>query len=280
MSPTPVPPPPPSPPPQPDRFEGPVDIGPAAPPGLVARFVRYPGCQQLQLWLPQPDHNGARRVQVRRADGLVVDDAALHERLSGPVQLLFDTLAWPPGAYQLTVDAAPGQPAVALALHKWAADPPAAPPPADARVDAGGRGAHAGFGGSEPAPVYRDGLGRVLPDEAQRLRDTAWAQLQRRFSRQVRVHNQGRAGTVTYEERLPQLRRLHFAHEIAGGPWHWAVTVPTPARWQAETGLPLAERDELLRFVAESLQRSQGPHWAWTLTDDTIAFHDPPPPHR
>lgn len=253
---------------------------------MVARFVRYPGCQQLQLWLPQPDHHGLRRVQVRRTDGLTVDDTWLHQRLSGSVQLLFDTLAWPPGAYRLTVDEAPGQPAVVVALHKAEAQSAAG-----ANIDAAraataeSRAPTSTQVAEAPATapthpdavrVYRDGLGRVIPDEAQQLRDTAWALLQRRFSRQVRVHNQGRGGTVTYEERLPQLRRIRFDHEIAAGPWHWVVSVPTPARWQAETGFALDERDEVLRHVAETLQRTQGPSWAWTLTEDAIAFHDAP----
>jgi hypothetical protein len=63
---------------------------------LVARFVRYPGCQQLVVWLPQPGHTGYLELVVHQRDRGVRERAPVVSRLSGSVQILFDTLAGRP----------------------------------------------------------------------------------------------------------------------------------------------------------------------------------------
>jgi hypothetical protein len=45
-----------------------------------------------------PGRSGYEQPQVRHGEGRLVDTAAVAQRLSGSVKLLFDTLTWPPGA--------------------------------------------------------------------------------------------------------------------------------------------------------------------------------------
>ena len=120
--------------------EGVIDIGaethtgaPAPLGGLHAQFVRYPGCQQLQIWLPQASHLGYTDLLISHADGGVMAQGGVRDHCNGSVQLLFDTLAWPPGDYRVEVRHAQGWQHT-LALHKRAPGEVAALD-ADADVD-------------------------------------------------------------------------------------------------------------------------------------------------
>lgn len=130
---------------------------------LVACFARYPGCQQLQVWLPQPGRQGYTRLQVTDATGQVLDQGRVEERLSGSVQLLFDTLGWPPGDLELSVEHERGG-SHRLKMHKFVGERPHSEP-------------------VPPAPpsnvpiVYRDGFGRIIPDADLELRARAFATL-------------------------------------------------------------------------------------------------------
>lgn len=158
-----------------DHRDGPIHqgdlaIGEADNPGmpddgglLVARFARYPGCQQLQVWLPQPGYQGYTRLQVTHATGRVLDQGLVTARLSGSVQLLFDTLGWPPGDIELVVERELGG-SHRLRMHKFEGEQPRIEP--------------------EPIPpssnvpiVYRDGFGRIIPDADLELRARAFETL-------------------------------------------------------------------------------------------------------
>jgi hypothetical protein len=239
----------PSPTPGPTEHEGLILVGTSrnlgAPAGvglLEARFVRYPGCQQLTLWLPQPGHLGYGALRRFGPAGRVLEELPLHERLNGSVQILWDTLAWPAGAYRIEIDHVEGW-HHELALQKLPphVEAPAPPPPAEV---------------APSAPIaYRDGLGRPIPDADLALRREAFLALQRRFSRRMEYDGSYRAGTMTY---VDGERRIAFAHEMGGGGLKFCVELPSEAEWQARTGTPLAERAEIVQFVAERVRRDQG----------------------
>lgn len=123
--------------------------------------------------------------------------------------------------------------------------------------------------GARPAPRYRDGFGRPVPDVDLELREKARAAIARRFTRRLEYAGNVRAGTVTY---VDDRGRVDFPHEMAGGGAHAVIDVPTSADWERVTGLPLAERDEIVRFVAETVQREQAPSWRFEITADAIVF--------
>jgi len=121
------------------------------------------------------------------------------------------------------------------------------------------------------SPRYRDGLGRPLPDAEQEFRARALQQLERALAapRRLEFRNAGRAGELVYVEAD---RRIVFDHEIGGGDCRWWIAVPAAADWQARTGVPLSERAEILRFVAETAQREQAPGWRFEIAEDAILF--------
>ncbi len=166
-----------------DHRDGPIHqgdlaIGEADNPGmpddgglLVARFARYPGCQQLQVWLPRPGYQGYTQLQVTHATGTVLDQGLVTARLSGALQLLFDTLGWPPGDIEVLVEHECGG-AHRLRLHKFEGErlwvePAPLPPPSDVPI------------------VYRDGFGRIIPDADLELRARAFERLVAEWPRRM-----------------------------------------------------------------------------------------------
>jgi hypothetical protein len=124
-------------------------------------------------------------------------------------------------------------------------------------------------GASARPARYRDGLGRPIPDVDLELRAKAQAAIARRFTRRLEYAGNFRAGTVTY---VDDRGRIDFPHEMGGGGVHAIIDVPKAADWERVTSLPLAERDEIVRFVAETVQREQAPSWRFEITADAILF--------
>ncbi|MFO1252334.1 hypothetical protein [Inhella sp.] len=248
---------------EPASHEGALQIGAlsnqgaGAPPELLtARVAQYPGCQQLQVWLPRPGWQGYERLSLQALEPeALIEEAPVGERLSGSVQLLFDTLAWPPGAYRLRIGHAEGW-AHELELRKLDGPAPA-PPPAPLPVP------------SEEAPIrYRDGLGRPLPDEDLLLRLRLLERLQQRFARRVEIQGTARSGQVHYTE--PGLH-IAFDYEMGAQPCQMRVLLPSVAQWAAQTGCAPERREEILQFLAERLDRQQG--WRHAISEHEISFY-------
>jgi hypothetical protein len=253
--------------PDPAAFEGPIELGQAhnlnAPSHvglLVARFVRYPGCQQLQLWLPQPGYEGYGELRVVCDDGTVLDRDPLQRRLDGSVHLLFDTLDWPPCAITLEIDHSDGW-QHRLPMHKLdeAAAKAAEAAAAAARQAADARllnARHASRHRRADRPQrYRDGVGLWLPDESQILRERALAELTARLWRRVDHVGTVYGGQFIYSDGTVQIR---FQQEMGTGGCKVLVHVPTVEHWVAATGAPLELRDEIVHCVAEAAQRLAG----------------------
>lgn len=248
--------------------EGQVVIGPihniAAPPDvglLTVKAVHYPGAQQLIVWLPQSGYFGYGALKLFGSNEALIENTSIRDRLNGSVQILFDTLAWPPGAYRLEIAHEAGWRHVAAfeKLRAGVAPPAPEPPPEPLR---------------DPAPqIYRDGFGHIMPDLDLELRAQAQQKLAQTFSATLgpRLDYEGnfRAGTITY---MDGERRIRFWHEMAGAPYKFFIDIPSAAQWEAATGVPLAERDAIVRFVAETVQREQASSWSFEIRDTDILF--------
>ena len=263
-------------------------IGPQ--PGLLAaRFARYPGCQQLVVWLPRPGHSGYGELTVREHGGAVHERSPVTSRLSGSVQILFDTLAWPPGEYDIEVAHQDGW-SHAITLRKWPPDstghPGGAQEGVPARAGAGGakaldamavganaaddRAADVKTVPASPPIIYYDGFGKIVPDVDLELREQALAALARRFARRLRYEGNFRAGAIVYEDGDVQIR---FANEMAGGACRFSIELPDEGRWEAVTGAPLADRDDIVSFVARRVQHEQAGSWRYEITPRAINFY-------
>lgn len=248
---------------EPEQIGAPDSLGP-----LYARFVRYPGCQQICLHLPQPGHLGYTQLRIAHAEGTCIDHAPVRERLNGSVQLLWDTLAWPPGSYSIEIDHQDGW-SHRLALHKRL---PGRPGPAPVALPEGVNQDHDNSADTKPI-VYRDGFGRVLPDLDLEMRSQANASLARQFhaAAYARLAYSGnfRSGVITYIE---PTARIEFPHEMGGGACRFYIEIPTVEQWQAATRTPLSRRDEILTFVALTVQRDQCSTWNFEIKSDVIRF--------
>jgi len=232
---------------------------PAGMPVLTAKFVHYPGSQQLILWLPQDGWSGYRTFRIRGPRGERLEDTDVTARLNGQVQILVDTYPWPPGDYLVEVTHAEGW-SHELSLTKLEAGvtPPSPEPPPIAKSD------------GQPI-VYRDGAGNVLPNLDLEMRARALDRLAARFSRRLEFEGNFRAGIIWYIEGDI---RLKFYHEMCGGGVHFSIDVPPPDKWESETGRPLAERADIVEFVAAETRRRQARTWNYVIRDNRIDFVD------
>ena len=234
------------------NVDAPAEIG-----VLKVQHVHYPGTQQLTVWLPQSGYFGYRDWRIIGPHEVVIERAELRSRLNGSVQVLTDTLPWAPGAYRVEVAHDDGWRHVAV-LEKLAEGVPApkpnpAPPPPPS---------------SEPR-IYRDGSGNIIPNVDLELRKRANEAIARRFGRYLEYEGNFRAGVIIY---VDGERRIRFQHEMAGGAYKFIIDVPPVAHWEAQTGTPLSERDEIVRFVAERVQREQASSWTFEIRATEIAF--------
>ncbi|MEZ5945854.1 MAG: hypothetical protein R3C13_08645 [Hyphomonas sp.] len=246
-------------------FEGEIVLGVPASPGapastgtLKASFVRYPGCQQLNLWLPADGPHNYTRLAIHGPGG-TVEDGPISDRLNGRIQILTDTLPWPPGRYTVAITHRDGWHHT-LTLEKLeegvappAPEPPPLPPSSDQPI------------------IYRDGFGRELPNEDLEMRAKAFDKLMSDFRRHLEFEGNFRAGTIIY---VDGAIRIPFSHEMCGGGVHFSIDVPPPARWEAVTGRPLADRDGIIDFLAAETQRRQCPSWRYKIHDDRIDYMD------
>ena len=194
-----------------------------APPAIdvpTLRFVHYPGAQPLLRWLPQSGYLGYGDVTVTH-NGALIEKATVRDCLNGSVQILWDTLVWPPGDYRIVITHTDGwhHEATLQKLEQGVAlpqpEPPPAPPPSDAPI------------------IYRDGFGNVIPDTDLEIRAQAQAKLAHTFGRRIEYEGTLRAGLVIY---IDAIHRIVFENELCGGALHATIYIPSAAHW----GMPPA----------------------------------------
>jgi hypothetical protein len=250
---------------EPPVHDGQIVIGdiatPDGPPDLklpTVKFVHYPGSQQLNVWLPKPAYQGYAELSVVR-DGADIERGPVTSRMNGSVQILFATLAWPPGEYAITITHEEGwRHTVDLVKYAPGAEPkPPPPPPPEPVVD-------------KPPIVYRDGFGKEIPNVDLEMREAAARDIARNFLRRIEYEGNYRAGTIHY---VDGDRRISFWHEMAGGDMKFYIDIPTEEQWEARTGTPLSERADILDFVAARVKQDQAPNWRYEITDNAINFY-------
>lgn len=233
---------------------GPADLKPP-----TVKFVHYPGSQQLILWLPKPVHEGYAVLSVTR-DGADIERAPVSSRINGSVQILFATLEWPPGDYQIAITHQDGWRHV-VDLKKYAPGEAPPPPPPEPVVEETSRG----------PIVYRDGFGNVIPDTDLELRATARRDIARMFGRRLEYEGTYRAGTIIY---VDDDLRIRFSQEMGGGDIKFSIDLPVAEHWEGFTRTPLSKRDEIVAFVAERVRIEKANSWRYRITDASIDFYE------
>ena len=134
--------------------------------------------------------------------------------------------------------------------------------------------------------IYKDMLqklilGRVPSDKLQLILepppdllakvwfDIGFAKINDMHIGHVGYKSQGRAGTVIfYRNDLT----ASFYYEFGGGDAVAIITIPTVEHWAAQTGIPMEERDETLKFIAERVLHDQVPGGKYFIGPSDIVF--------
>jgi len=87
------------------------------------------------------------------------------------------------------------------------------------------------------------------------------------MKKKVQYTNKGRYGYVLYTEG-DSVIQLYY--EFGGGNCVAIINVPEIHEWEQSTQLPLADREKVLRFIAEQVVKDQTRHGTYRLTDNTI----------
>lgn len=222
------------------------------------KFVHYPDCQQLIIWLPNPGREYEKVRLIRKEDGAVADEWPVEDKLSGSVQLLWDTLFIPPGDYTIEIYRQHScWHRVAIKKYKEGEAIPVPEEPVQPDLS-----------DKEPI-VYHDGTGKIIENEDLNLRDKLIKEMADRFSRHIEYQGEGRGGYVIYVEGD---LRISFYYEFGGGKCIASIDIPTEKNWEKETGLPLLRREEIIQFTANSVQAKQAPRSLLKITGNTIEF--------
>jgi hypothetical protein len=141
---------------------------------LTAKFVHYPDCQQLIIWLPESGIEGYENYKLTDiSSNTTIESGKVEERLNGSVQLLFDTLCLKDSKYILEIEHPKGGVHV-LHFQKHAE---ATNSNAD-NVDENPESRNT----DTAIKVYKDGMGNIIPDEDILLREKINAQLSQSFN--------------------------------------------------------------------------------------------------
>ncbi|HOY04231.1 MAG TPA: hypothetical protein PLO67_02450 [Saprospiraceae bacterium] len=81
-----------------------------------------------------------------------------------------------------------------------------------------------------------------------------WSRIMGIQTRKIRYSSDGRYGHVHYES--PETSFALY-YEFGGGNVVACIDIPGPEDWQKHTGLPVAQRDEVLHFIGEQVVHDQ-----------------------
>ena len=239
---------------------GTIDFNPIAETNV--RFVHYPDCQQLIIWLT---HLGKEYGNVLLKNSMtesVMEEWPVTEKLSGSIQLLWDTLMIAPGLYTIEINYKDGWQHI-LEIQKLAEGIlPAIKQPEKFSEE---------NENIETEPIiYRDGFGNILEDEDLFLREKVNRDIIRKFSRHIEYEGNFRSGTIIY---INNEVRIEFYHEMGGGNCMFYIDLPTEDQWEAATRTPISERKDIVEFVAARVKSEQASNCNYIIEKTSIGFY-------
>lgn len=249
---------------------------------LKARFVRYSGCQQLSVWLPEYGGHGYGKLRIiNLKTGKLIEEQAVGDKINGSVLMTWDTLTWSPNAFRIDIEHPKGG-VHSLYFNKLKEGKIV---PKDKIVEMPTTSSeHPSLAASllpkkEPKnkeitdsmwTIYRDGFGNIIPNEDRMMRDNAFKDLTDKFTRRIEFEGTFRSGYVTYIEGDIQIR---FMHEMYGGKYKFGIEIPSESQWEAQTKTPLSRRQDIIEFLAQAVHREQASSWKYDIRDTDIAYY-------
>ncbi len=224
------------------------------------RFVHYPDCQQLIIWLTHPGRE-YENMRLLNNNKEVVDEWPVAEKLSGSIQILWDTLEIAPGQYSIEIDRNNGEQHFVY-FEKFEEGVVLKKKQPDTIVKEDKE--------KSSLPIqYRDGFGNIIENEDLILREKVNKHLTRIFFRHIEYEGNFRAGTIIY---IDDEIRIEFYHEMGGGNCIFYIDIPTEEKWEAQTKTPLSARKEIPEFVATNVQAQQASNCNYEIKSNEVAF--------
>ena len=208
------------------------------------KFVQYPDCQQLIIWLPESSRYYETISLLNTENNTEVWNQKIDDIVQGSVQMIFDSSVIPPGTYKILIIKSDGLHHV-ISLMKSSDYKPALEVKSEQEIE---------IDLDKPPIIYRDGLGNILPNEDLILRDELITKTFNKIMREVKYENQGRGGYAIFIEGFKSIK---FEMEYGGGDCIFIVYIPSKEKWEAQTDFPLEEREDIVTFVADRVLRDQ-----------------------
>lgn len=212
--------------------------------GRAVKIVHYAECQQLTLWLPTTGNLYDQIAMTDKNTQIEIWRKDVAEILSGSIQIILDTLDYAPSEYIILITRKDGlQHLLHIKKYEEGVLPPVDPVTQE------------NIKGKDNAPiVYRDGLSNVINYEAFGTNIGNLDTLNAKHKRKVSYKEYGRSNDVIYTEGDKMAK---FISEFGTGNCIFYIHIPTEENWERETGFSVAERADILQFVAETVLRDQ-----------------------
>ncbi len=224
----------------------------------AVKFVHYPDCQQLIISLPRPGKDYGDLRLWDTGTGRILETWPVADKLSGAIQILWDTVSLSPGHYRIEIDHIDsGMHSIDLIKYEAGA---VIPGDVVIPVQEETRG--------KPI-VYRDGFGNIMEDEDLLLREKVLKEIADTFSRHIEYESSGRSGTVIYVEGET---RIPFYYEIGGGDCVAWIDLPAIDKWESETKTPSDRREDIVQFTAASVHARQAPGCRVEISGNAIKY--------
>ena len=226
------------------------------------RFVHYPDCQQLIIWLTHPGIAYGNLRLKNNTTGIIAEECPVQEKLSGSIQLLWDTLPIATGSYTIEIDYKDGWQHT-IEIEKLAEG--IAPVLKETEPLAGEKE------NQEREPIiYKDGFGNILENEDLVLREKVHKDIARKFTRHLEYKGNFRSGTIIY---IDNEVRIEFYHEMGGGNCMFYIDIPSEDQWEATTKTPISERKDIIEFVAARVKSEQASNCNYIIDKASIGFY-------
>lgn len=226
------------------------------------RFVHYPDCQQLIIWLTHPGKEYGNVLLKNSMTDVIMEEWPVAEKLSGSIQLLWDTLMIAPGSYIIEINYKDGwQHTIEIQKLAEGVLPAFKQPEKFSEENENIE--------SEPI-IYSDGFGNILENEDLILRENVNKDIVRKFSRHIEYEGNFRSGTIIY---IDNEVRIEFYHEMGGGNCMFYIDIPTEEKWEAVTRTPISERKDIIDFVAARVKSEQASNCNFIIEKAFIGFY-------
>jgi hypothetical protein len=226
------------------------------------KFVHYPDCQQLIIWLPQYGRNYDIIRLWNKTKHRLVEESLVASRLNGSIQILWDTLPLAPASYTVEIIWRSGYKHEISFIKReegYSKVEPKKEVPASLPQSSQ----------TEPI-VYMDGLGISMANEDLELARKVRKDISRKFSRRLEYEGNFRAGTIIYRDSDIAIR---FTHEMGGGNCMFYVEIPTEQEWETITKTALTDRKSIVEYMAETLKSQQASSSRYVIEDNQITFY-------